>query len=131
MLELKVWEYQEKENMNVANRSGRHSWRKAGLRHGMRQSGPSQKAISAILKGEPVRIATLTKISACDGTSLRGHITSGAQIGKAIAHAVQLSTIPALLSASGSSAKLGSYLESRLHLFPRDSLTTRYHYLAP
>jgi hypothetical protein len=45
--------------MAVANDSDRKKWKEAGLRFGMRKSGLSQKAVSAILNGQPVRLSTL------------------------------------------------------------------------
>jgi len=45
--------------MVVADISDRKKWRQTGVRYGMRRSGLSQKAVSAILRGEPVRIVTL------------------------------------------------------------------------
>ena len=59
MLEFEVQEYGKRRKMVVAEVSDRRKWQKAGIRYGMRESGLSQKAVSAILKGEPVRIATL------------------------------------------------------------------------
>jgi hypothetical protein len=59
MLEFEVKEYRKNEKMVVAELSDRNRWRNAGLRYGMRKSGLSQKAVTAILHGEPVRIATL------------------------------------------------------------------------
>jgi hypothetical protein len=59
MLDFEVEQYQRKGKMVVADLSDRRRWRRTGVRNGMRRSGLSQKAVSAILNGEPVRIVTL------------------------------------------------------------------------
>jgi hypothetical protein len=59
MLDFEVKQYLRKEKMVVADLSDRRRWRQTGVRNGMRRSGLSQKAVSAILNGEPVRIVTL------------------------------------------------------------------------
>jgi hypothetical protein len=45
--------------MAVAQLSDRTKWKAAGLRFGIRKSGLSQKAVSAILSGVPVKVSTL------------------------------------------------------------------------
>jgi hypothetical protein len=59
MLDFAVEHYQRKGKMVVADLSDCKRWKQAGVRNGMRRSGLSQKAVSAILNGEPVRIVTL------------------------------------------------------------------------
>jgi hypothetical protein len=59
MLDFEVERYQQKGKMVVADLSDRKRWQQTGVRNGMRRSGLSQKAVSAILNGEPVRIVTL------------------------------------------------------------------------
>ena len=59
VLDFKLKEYDNESKMVIADRAGRMRWKEAGLRFGMRKSGSSQKAVSAILNGEPVRAATL------------------------------------------------------------------------
>jgi hypothetical protein len=59
ILDFKVKEYGNESKMVIADRVDWMRWKEAGLRFGMRKSGLSQKAVSAILNGEPVRVATL------------------------------------------------------------------------
>jgi len=59
MLDFQVGVYEKRGKMVVADLSDRNRWRKAGVRFAMRKSGLSQKAVSAIFNGEPVRIVTL------------------------------------------------------------------------
>jgi hypothetical protein len=59
MLGFEVRQYLRREKMVVADLSDRRRWRQTGVRNGMRRSGLSQKAVSTILNGEPVRIVTL------------------------------------------------------------------------
>jgi hypothetical protein len=58
-LDFKLKEYGNESKMVIADRADRMRWKEAGLRFGMRKSGLSQKAVSSILNGEPVRAATL------------------------------------------------------------------------
>jgi hypothetical protein len=58
-LDFKLKEYGNESKMMIADRPDRMRWKEAGLRFGMRKSGLSQKAVSAILNGEPVRLSTL------------------------------------------------------------------------
>jgi hypothetical protein len=59
MLDSSIHIYETQKEMCVADPSDRRRWRQIGVRNGMRRSGLSQKAVSAILNGEPVRIVTL------------------------------------------------------------------------
>jgi hypothetical protein len=59
MLDFEVGVYEKRGKMVVADSSDRNRWRKTGVRFAMRKSGLSQKAVSAILRGEPVRVVTL------------------------------------------------------------------------
>jgi len=59
MIDSSVHIYETQKKMCVADLSDRRRWRQIGVRNGMRRSGLSQKAVSAILNGEPVRIVTL------------------------------------------------------------------------
>jgi hypothetical protein len=59
MLDFEVHEYGKRGKTVVADPSDRKRWRHTGVRNGMRRSGLSQKAVSAILNGEPVRLVTL------------------------------------------------------------------------
>lgn len=59
MLDFEVKQYQKQQKMVVASLSDRNIWRKAGVRNAIHKSGLSQKAVSAILNGEPVRMVTL------------------------------------------------------------------------
>ena len=59
VLDFKLKEYGNESKMVIADRADRMRWKEAGLRFGMRKSGLSQKAVSAILNGEPVRAGTL------------------------------------------------------------------------
>jgi hypothetical protein len=59
MLDPSIHIYETQKKMCVADLSDRRRWRQTGVRNGMRRSGLSQKAVSAILNGEPVRIVTL------------------------------------------------------------------------
>lgn len=61
--DFKVKEYRKNKKMAVAEILERNKWKEAGVRYGMRKSGLSQKAVSAILSGEPVRLATLATFS--------------------------------------------------------------------
>jgi len=59
LLDFKLKEYRKASKMVVADASDRRRWKKAGVRLLMRKSRLSQKALYAILNGEPVRRATL------------------------------------------------------------------------
>jgi hypothetical protein len=59
MLDSSIHIYETQKKMCVADHTDRRRWRQIGVRNGMRRSGLSQKAVSAILNGEPVRIVTL------------------------------------------------------------------------
>jgi hypothetical protein len=63
MVNPKIHVFETQKKMSVADLSDRRRWRQTGIRSGMRRSGLSQKAVSAILKGEPVRAATLATFS--------------------------------------------------------------------
>jgi hypothetical protein len=64
MLNFEVWEYTNKRKMVLADISERRKWRKLGVRRLQRESGLSQKAVYAILTGEPVRKQTLAILKA-------------------------------------------------------------------
>ena len=59
LLDFKLKEYRKAEKMVVAEASDRKKWEKAGVRNLIRRSNLSQKAVYAILSGQPVRRSTL------------------------------------------------------------------------
>jgi hypothetical protein len=59
LLDFKLKEYRKAAKMVVAEASDRRRWEKAGVRLLMRKSRLSQKAVYAIINGEPVRLRTL------------------------------------------------------------------------
>lgn len=59
LLDFKLKEYRNASKMVIAEASDRRRWKKAGVRLLMRKSRLSQKAVYAIVKGQPVRRATL------------------------------------------------------------------------
>ena len=59
LLDFKLKEYRKAAKMVVAEISDRRRWKKAGVRKLIRKSRLSQKAVYAIINGEPVRRATL------------------------------------------------------------------------
>ena len=59
LLDFKLKEYRKASKMVIAESSDRRRWKKAGVRNLMRKSRLSQKAVYAIINGEPVRRATL------------------------------------------------------------------------
>jgi hypothetical protein len=63
MLDPSIHIYETQKKMCVADVSDRRRWRQIGVRNGMRRSGLSQRAVSAILRGEPVRVSTLATFS--------------------------------------------------------------------
>jgi hypothetical protein len=59
LLDFKLKEYRKAAKMLVAEASDRRRWKKIGVRKLIRKSRLSQKAVYAIINGEPVRRATL------------------------------------------------------------------------
>jgi hypothetical protein len=59
MLDFKLKEYRKAAKMAIAYASDRTRWKKVGVRRMIRKSGLSQKAIYAIINGQPVRRHTL------------------------------------------------------------------------
>ena len=68
LLDFKLKEYRKASKMVVAEASDRRRWRKPGMRNLLRKSRLSQKAVYAILEGEPVGRSTLVNYTrAVDG----------------------------------------------------------------
>jgi hypothetical protein len=59
MLDFRLKEYGAKSNLSVAGAADRKRWAQAGVRALMRKSRLSQKAVYAIITGQPVRLSTL------------------------------------------------------------------------
>jgi len=59
LIDFKVHEFRKAAKMVVADPSDRRRWKKIGVRELMRKSDLSQKAVYAIINGEPVRLRTL------------------------------------------------------------------------
>jgi hypothetical protein len=59
MVDFKVPEFRKSAKMAVAEASDRLRWKKVGVRNLIRKSRLSQKAVYAILDGQPVRLRTL------------------------------------------------------------------------
>jgi hypothetical protein len=59
MVDVKLKEYRQGRKMVVAELSDRNRWKKVGVRQIIRKSGLSQKAVYAIVSGQPVRLGTL------------------------------------------------------------------------
>jgi hypothetical protein len=59
LLDFKLKEYRRAKRMAVAEASDRKRWIKTGVRRLMRQSRLSQKAVYAIVNGQPIRLSTL------------------------------------------------------------------------
>jgi hypothetical protein len=59
LVDFKVHEFTKTTKMVIAEDLDRKRWKKAGMRHLMRKSGLSQKAVYAIIDGQPVRLRTL------------------------------------------------------------------------
>jgi hypothetical protein len=59
ILDFKLKEYGNESKMVIADAADRKRWRKLGIRYLRRKSDFSQKAVYAILDGEPVRRSTL------------------------------------------------------------------------
>jgi hypothetical protein len=59
ILDFKLKEYGGESKMVIADRRDRRRWIKLGVRHLIRKSGLSQKAVYAIISGQPVRRSTL------------------------------------------------------------------------
>ena len=64
LLDFKLKEYRKASKMVVAEASDRRRWKKAGVRNLMRKSRLSQKAVYAILNGQPARLSTLATFDA-------------------------------------------------------------------
>jgi hypothetical protein len=68
MVDFKLTEFRKATNMVVAVTSDRNRWKEAGVRGLMRRSKLSQKAVYAIIGGQPVRRHTLATFKrAVDG----------------------------------------------------------------
>jgi hypothetical protein len=63
LLDFKLKEYRKAAKMVVAEAVDRRRWRKLGVRNLIRKSRLSQKAVYAILDGEPVRRSTLVNFT--------------------------------------------------------------------
>jgi hypothetical protein len=59
LVDFKLTEYRKNSKMVVAEASDGKRWKRAGMREMMRKSGLSQKAVYAIIEGQPVRRHTL------------------------------------------------------------------------
>ena len=59
LVDFKLKEYRQAAKMAVAEVSDRNRWKKVGMRQIIRKSGLSQKAVYAIVSGQPVRLGTL------------------------------------------------------------------------
>jgi hypothetical protein len=59
LLDFKLKEYRKASKLVIAEVSDRLRWKKSGVRKLIRKSRLSQKAVYAILDGEPVRRKTL------------------------------------------------------------------------
>jgi len=59
LVDFKLHEYSKTARMVIADASDRKRWKKGGVRRLMRKSGLSQKAVYAIINGQPVRRQTL------------------------------------------------------------------------
>ena len=68
MIDSDIYVYERGTRLVVAEPSERKRWSSIGVRRLMRKSGLSQKAVYAIIEGEPVRRSTLgTFRSSVDG----------------------------------------------------------------
>jgi hypothetical protein len=63
VLDFKLKEYGNESKMVIADRHDRRRWIKLGVRHLIRKSRLSQKAVYAIIDGQPVRRQTLATFS--------------------------------------------------------------------
>jgi len=63
VLDFKLKEYDNESKLVIADRHDRRRWIKLGVRHLMRKSRLSQKAVYAIIDGQPVRRQTLATFS--------------------------------------------------------------------
>jgi hypothetical protein len=59
MLDFKLKEYRKAAKMVIAEASDRRRWKQAGVRNLIRKSRLTQKAVYAIIDGQPVRLTTL------------------------------------------------------------------------
>jgi len=59
LVDFKVHEFRKPSKMVMAEPSDRKRWKKIGVRRLIRKSGLSQKAVYAIINGQPVRLSTL------------------------------------------------------------------------
>ena len=67
LLDFRLKEYRKAARMWVASVSDRGRWKKIGVRNLIRRSKLSQKAIYAILNGQPVRVSTLAILQSAIG----------------------------------------------------------------
>jgi hypothetical protein len=63
LVDYKITEFRKRSKLVIADASDRRRWKRMGVRPMMRKSGLSQKAVSAIIEGEPVRRQTLATFS--------------------------------------------------------------------
>jgi hypothetical protein len=67
LLDFKVLEYRSSGNLVVADATLRDEMAKHGVREAMRRTGLSQHTLEKILRGEPVRRATLKRaLTGCE-----------------------------------------------------------------
>ena len=59
LVDFRVHEFRKSAKMVVAAQSDRKRWKKIGVRKLIRKSVLSQKAVYAIISGQPVRLSTL------------------------------------------------------------------------